>query len=129
MYKAMDIAKYIATEMLCRWDNPVSNAKLQYLLYFAQVYSWKLRGKRLFEDDMIHKVFGPCVQEVYNYFCVYPDRILLKFQVDLEVEDRLFINRVLKDFGQLKFYQLNDTINDSHTYYSKVNNGEIIYLF
>lgn len=70
MYRASDVAKYLL------WRNtvdgtPISNLRLQKLLYFAWVVYFKNFRKRLFGDDICAWKFGPVVPSVYYAYCQY----------------------------------------------------------
>ena len=51
--------------------NPISNKKLQKLLYYAQAWSLVLRGKRLFNEKIEAWVHGPAVREIYIKYKKY----------------------------------------------------------
>ena len=51
MYNVKDIAKYIISYSY-EQNKPVSNLKLQKLLYFVQGESYKMTGEPMFEADM-----------------------------------------------------------------------------
>src|SRR3989338_3364335 len=44
---------------------PITNKKLQKLLYYAQAWSAALKDKRLFEDKVEAWIHGPAVKSVY----------------------------------------------------------------
>lgn len=47
---------------------PISNKKLQKLLYYAQAWSLVLRNKRLFDDSFEAWVHGPAIRSVYKKY-------------------------------------------------------------
>lgn len=69
-HTALEIAKYIVTRC---WQIgvPVSNLKLQNMLYFAWLEYYSLTGKELFADDICAWQTGPVVPDVYYEFCIY----------------------------------------------------------
>lgn len=70
VYSAVDVAKYIVT--YCnRKNKPVSNLKLQKLMYYAWIDFYKETGNALFVDDICAWQLGPVVPEVYYEFCTY----------------------------------------------------------
>lgn len=69
-YPALDIAKYIVTYSIGQ-NKPVSNLKLQKMLYFAWIEYFKKVGTGLFTESICAWQFGPVVPEVYYEFCVY----------------------------------------------------------
>lgn len=70
MYAANDIARYIV-DYCTRKDNPVSNLKLQKMLYYLWIEYYKVTKDYLFSDDICAWQFGPVVPEVYYDFCAY----------------------------------------------------------
>lgn len=69
-YSAVDVAKYIIT-YCSQKKKPVSNLKLQKLLYYAWIDFYKETGNALFFDDICAWQLGPVVPEVYYEFCTY----------------------------------------------------------
>lgn len=69
MYSAVEVAKFIisyCTDM----GNPISNLKLQKILYFLQVYYVRNNGW-LFPEEIYAWQHGPVVPEVYYMFSGY----------------------------------------------------------
>ncbi len=46
-------------------SRPVTNKKLQKLLYYAQAWSLVLRDKKLFDDKIEAWIHGPAIRKVY----------------------------------------------------------------
>ena len=69
-YKATEIAKYIVS-YCSEKHQPVSNLKLQKMLYYAWIEYYKKTGKSLFYDEICAWQLGPVVPEVYYEFCPY----------------------------------------------------------
>lgn len=70
MYLAKQVAQYIINKCSVE-ERPVSNLKLQKLLYFAWIEYHKRTGKKLFDDKIYAWQFGPVVPEVYYDYCAY----------------------------------------------------------
>ncbi|MCI7126190.1 MAG: DUF4065 domain-containing protein [Agathobaculum sp.] len=70
MYTAKQVARYIINKCSVE-ENPVSNLKLQKLLYFVWVEYRKSAHARLFNDKIFAWQFGPVVPEVYYDYCAY----------------------------------------------------------
>lgn len=69
---AIDIAKHIIA--FCSDQEPsipISNIKLQKLLYLVFGYYYLDTGKFLFNDTFQAWQYGPAVAEVYDYFCAF----------------------------------------------------------
>lgn len=69
-YSAMDIARIIINYSYKK-GNPVSNLKLQKLLYYVQAAFLVETGNVCFDDEITCWQHGPVVREVYNHFCSF----------------------------------------------------------
>lgn len=91
-YRAIDIANFII-DTCTRMGTPVSNLRLQKLLYFAWVDYYDETKLYLFEDNMQAWQLGPVVPEVYYEYCAYggkPINLLFEFLPSLaEIKDTL----------------------------------------
>lgn len=68
--KALDIAKHIIELCTCRKNPiPVSNIKLQKLLYLVYGYFLLDLGEKLFAEPFEAWQYGPVAASVYDYFC------------------------------------------------------------
>lgn len=70
MYDALEIAKYIISKCF-KEGVPVTNLRLQKLLYFIQGQNYRLQGKELFGDDFYAWPYGPVIPFVYFEYCGY----------------------------------------------------------
>lgn len=65
--KAQDVGRYFV--YLANKDKkPISNKKLQKLVYYAQAWSLVLNGRRLFSEPVEAWVHGPAVRNVYGEY-------------------------------------------------------------
>ena len=70
MYPAKDVAIYIIN--WCHSHNiPITNLKLQKLLYFIQGENCRIRHNRLIKDDFYAWQLGPVVPEVYTEYAIF----------------------------------------------------------
>lgn len=69
MATASRIAKYIVKEALKR-NMPVTNLKLQKLLYFVQGVHLIMHDKEAFPDEIIAWKYGPVVKDVYYEYAI-----------------------------------------------------------
>ena len=89
LYNASDIAKYIIS--YCSSKNmPISNLKLQKVLYFTWVDYYRETGTALFLDDICAWQLGPVVPDVYYDYCSYGGRpIYLTYNgIEDEISER-----------------------------------------
>ena len=66
--KAITVAKLFLFWNKKFKDNPITNLKLQKLLYYAQGLSFIELKKELFSDNIIANIYCPDVPNVYNRF-------------------------------------------------------------
>ena len=70
MYSAQCVANFLINE--CNRQNvPITNLKLQKLLYFVQGEYVRSYNERLIDDDFYAWQLGPVVPEVYYKFAIY----------------------------------------------------------
>lgn len=70
MSTAAKVAEYIIYEAQKR-KNPVTNTKLQKLLYFVQGSYLAKHNKKAFEDNIIAWKYGPVVKDIYYKYSLY----------------------------------------------------------
>lgn len=70
MYKAMDIADFVI-KYANETENPISNLKLQKILYFIQADFLVNQGHECFVEDIEAWDFGPVVPSVYHAYKHY----------------------------------------------------------
>lgn len=85
-YDAIDVANY--TINYCIDENvPVSNLKLQKLLYYIQAASIVECNKKMFRENISAWKYGPVVENVYHNFKWYVDK---KITEKVTERDRFF---------------------------------------
>lgn len=98
IYNAMDVANFII-DRFAKMKDPVSNLRLQKLLYFVWVDFYRETRHSLFVDSMYAWPFGPVVPDVYYEYCSYGGRpINLQCENEIESEDAQIIENILKDY-------------------------------
>lgn len=98
LYNALDVAKYIISFCFAN-AKPVSNLKLQKVLYFTWVDFFNESGKPLFLDDICAWQLGPVIPDVYYEYCSYGGRpICVPFKQSLGEEDSLLLNRIIGNY-------------------------------
>ena len=70
MYDALDVAEYVIFYE-DRRSRPVSNLRLQKLLYFVQAQFWATRNHACFSDSMEAWKLGPVIPSVYRKYKFY----------------------------------------------------------
>lgn len=69
-YNVIDVASYII-EYSNKIDSPVSNLKLQKLLYYSQAAMLVELGEKCFDSKIMAWEFGPVVVEAYQHYKEY----------------------------------------------------------
>ena len=70
MYDAVSVAKYVINYCMKK-AAPVTNLKLQKILYYLWIEFYKATGKPLFNNTIRAWPLGPVVPDVYDRFCAY----------------------------------------------------------
>lgn len=70
VYKVLDVARYII-EYCIGLGKPISNLKLQKMLYFLWIDYYKMNREPLFAEEICAWQLGPVVPEVYYEYCAY----------------------------------------------------------
>ena len=100
MSTAAKVAEYIIYEAQKR-KNPVTNTKLQKLLYFVQGSYLAKHNKKAFEDNIISWKYGPVVKDIYYKYSLYgAEPIIITEEFDSKISVMLseIINIVLEAF-------------------------------
>ncbi len=96
-YKALDIARYVINYS---WyiEKPVSNLKLQKLLYFIQACFLDASDGRekCFEEKIYAWDFGPVVPEVYREFKIFGSNTIPYIDEYIYLDDGLWSSEVRK---------------------------------
>ena len=74
-YRAIDIAKIIVNDAI-DIGHPITNLKLQKLLYYVQAAFLVEYNTPCFDDDIVAWKYGPVVERVYNDFRIYGSNII-----------------------------------------------------
>lgn len=129
-YKAKDVAHYMvfaADEM----GEPISNLKLQKLLYFAWKEFYQQNQTQLFEESFEAWKFGPVVPEIYYEYCSYgpfpidlPDFLQVDTSTAICENDKLFLREFLQRYRRHTVYELVQKTHEVGGAWSKVfSNG------
>lgn len=100
MSTAAKVAEYIIYEAQKR-KNPITNTKLQKLLYFVQGSYLAKYNKKAFEDNIIAWKYGPVVKDIYYKYSLYgaePIIVVDKFESKISIMLSEVIDIVLESF-------------------------------
>lgn len=133
VYTAQKIAYYMVSFCLKR-NKPISNLRLQKLLYFAQYKSLKDYDEPLFTDDISAWQYGPVVPDVYFEFCVYGGMpITLNCNANLNKRTENLLNYIIEELDKYDSWSLVRYTHKNGSAWSKIylsgeGNGDVIPL-
>lgn len=107
MYSAEDVARYIINFCIDS-HNPISNLKLQKILYYVQAAFLLEEGKPCFKDEIVKWKHGPVIKEVYDSYVRfiggvidekqdYYDDFVLDNELNLRVISKKFDASIIKE--------------------------------
>lgn len=121
VYDAMDIARYVVNTSIEK-KKPVSNLKLQKLLYYIQAAFLVETGDPCFYDEITHWRHGPVVVDVYNKFSKFIGNDIYEKQTEYtnyEFDSGFNVKLVKREFKS------DDIKRDDRDLIDKVLNGLI----
>lgn len=110
MYSASDIAK-----LIINWCNhykiPITNLKIQKLLYFLQGEFSRKQHSKLIADDFYAWQLGPVVPSVYSEYAIYSSAQIPSvpnLSIELSQDDSIVIDMILKKYANMSTWDLVD---------------------
>lgn len=85
VYNALTIAQYIINKCFIE-GSPVTNLRLQKLLYFVQGQVLRYLNRPLFNDDFYAWAYGPVIPEIYFEFCGYAGAPIRRTYDNIEID-------------------------------------------
>lgn len=129
MATASKIAKYIVKEALKR-NMPVTNLKLQKLLYFVQGVHLFMNEKVAFPDEIIAWQYGPVVKDVYYEYSIYGANDIIPIdkneKIILSMRLKKLVNFVLDDLLRYSDIALVKETKKEGSPWSQVSLNEVI---
>ena len=107
MYSAQTIADYIINWCIDR-KLPISNLKLQQLLYFCQLDFAVLLEKRLIQEDFFAYKLGPLIPSIYEPFLPYASSSIHRRQIcdPIDPDDERWIEIILAKYAGMRTWDL-----------------------
>lgn len=127
IYSARDISQYII-DYSNKIGSPVSNLKLQKLLYYVQANFIINKGKPCFSNEIEHWRHGPVVREIYSeYKSFFNDDIKLFFYNYgyISVNDKKSINKVVDSYRSFNPWEMVERTHEEKPWLD-TNKDEII---
>lgn len=124
LYTASSLADYIiirAKEL----GEPVSNLKIQYVLYFLWRDYYKKTGDALFDETFLAWSCGPVVPDVYYIFCVYGGSYIEepRFPVIAKGAKIDELNDIIDGYLKMPLTKLVDIVQTAGTPWDDTYNG------
>lgn len=123
--KALDVAAHIINHCI-EIGNPITNLKLQKILYFLDMTYLVNAGDRLIEDYFEAWQYGPVIKEIYNKYSSYAaSAIELKqeFQEDLPEEYKKRIINKIESLANTRAWDLVDISHEKGSPWDITYNG------
>ncbi|WP_100066037.1 Panacea domain-containing protein [Miniphocaeibacter massiliensis] len=92
IYNVLDIAAYLINYAIDE-GNPISNLKLQKLLYYIQGEFYKEKDQPAFKEDILAWDYGPVVKEAYDEYKININKDIKKrVEEKFDIESFDYIN-------------------------------------
>lgn len=123
-YSAMEVANFII-DTCTRSKDPVSNLRLQKLLYFLWLDFYRETHRYIFLDNMQAWQLGPVVPEVYYEYCAYGGKpINLLWETSISLTDRDITKEIIEKYRLVPVSELIQRTHKPDTAWYKIyNNG------
>lgn len=113
MAKVQDVADFFIDTAIKRNEEPMTNMRIQKMLYFAQAHHLQRHGTPLFQDDMKAWDWGPVVPDLYYYYSAYRRdpifEVHASYSLDNFTDDELeTLLDVQRKYGKVKTPRLVD---------------------
>jgi len=108
MHAALDVAQWIVG-FSAEHGDPVTNLKLQKLLYYGQAWHLVLHDEPLFNEDFEAWVYGPVIPSVYRAFKEFGAAPLIASSdqpLDFDEDTEAHLLETMEVFGGYSSYQL-----------------------
>ena len=108
-YSALDVAKYIVNYAINDLNLPLTNLKLQKILYFVQLEFLDKIGEVLFTDGIEAWKYGPVVSRTYSHYRKYSDLPITDTflpRTTFTRSEDLVINRVVREYIRTNEWEL-----------------------
>lgn len=119
-YNALDIAQYVINYAIEK-GNPVSNLKLQKILYYIQAAFLVEKGIPCFKEEILNWRHGPVVKEVYDEYKDYTNNEISDIQKGYY---KLLLDKEnLKFIAKFEEFEQNKILNEDKRLIDKVIDG------
>ena len=127
MYNILEVSKYIINYSI-EIESPVSNLKLQKLLYYVQAKFLIDKNKVCFENNIENWRHGPVIPQIYRSFKKYFNsniEVFQKVNEEISYEDKKLIDTVVLSYKLTEAWEMVDKTHNEEPWKS-TNRNEII---
>ena len=127
---AIDVAKYIVT--YCNEKGaPITNLKLQYILYLCWKKYFSFTKSALFADRFVARRCGPVNLDAYYEFSIWAGNLIMRsYEVEIEESCRVFIQLCVDKYMEVSVSKLaTDIQRDGSPWHITWKNGEFFIPF
>ena len=108
---------------------PMTNLKLQKLLYFIQGTMLSYMGEPLFDDDFVAWDFGPVVAKVYHEYKKFKERAIkqndVKANVNEDKKEEVLFNIIFDEYNKYSAMELSNMTHKEGPYVNAKKNEVI----
>ena len=117
MYSGYELSKYVL--QLCEFlSKPITNIKLQKILYFLQIDYYRKFKVRLIKEDFYCWYYGPVLKSVYYEFKKYGILPITGLTAEIEISDKdaIWLYNSVNRYLQMSLYDLIELSKKSDPY-------------
>lgn len=111
-YAAMDIARYVINYCI-DIGNPISNLKLQKILYYIQAAFLVEKEKACFDEEIVNWRHGPVIEDVYHEYKVFSDNDICERQnefIEFIFNNDFSVDQNIRRFDEIKIDILDENL-------------------
>jgi uncharacterized phage-associated protein len=119
-YEALEVSEYILYYYSQTIKDPISNLKLQKILYYVQAKFLVEKKEPCFKEDILAWQYGPVVLEVYNEYRYNSARSIMveESNVNIDYKDKNLIESICKSKTGYTAFQLVDHTHEEDPWQS-----------
>ena len=116
MYKAIDVSNYIIKYTNIN-NKPITNLKLQKMLYFIQGFYYSSTNEPFIEEDFEAWPYGPVIRNAYIEYSRFGSLLITDVEsdrvnnIDFLPDDKSFLDDIISSLNK---YSASELVNASH---------------
>lgn len=122
-YDALEVARYVISRC-SELGKPISNLKLQKMIYFIWIEFYKKTNRSLFLNDICAWQLGPVVPDVYYEFCSYAGMpINALYSTEISQGDQVLLDGIIDEYLEIPVNVLVDKTHRQGTAWDAIYQG------